>query len=56
MQNPTGAIMGEARRAELMKIAAEYGVMIFEDECYSDLMWNGKRPPLDLSPWPAARA
>ena len=44
VQNPTGAIMGEARRAELLKIAAEHGVMIFEDECYSDLVWNGKRP------------
>ncbi len=44
VQNPTGAIMGEARRAELLKIAAEYGVMIFEDECYSDLIWDGKRP------------
>ncbi len=44
VQNPTGAIMGEARRAELMNIAADYGVMIFEDECYSDLIWDGKRP------------
>ena len=44
VQNPTGAIMGEARRAELLKIAANYGVMIFEDECYSDLIWDGKRP------------
>jgi 2-aminoadipate transaminase len=44
VQNPTGAIMGEVRRAELLKIAAEHGVMIFEDECYSDLVWNGKRP------------
>ena len=44
VQNPTGAIMGEARRAELIKLAAEYGVMIFEDECYSDLIWSGKRP------------
>src|SRR5882757_4840440 len=44
VQNPTGAIMGEARRAELLKVAAEYGVMIFEDECYSDLIWDGKRP------------
>src|SRR5215831_6089467 len=25
VQNPTGAIMGEARRAELLKLAAEYG-------------------------------
>ena len=37
--------MGEARRAELLKLAAEHGVMIFEDECYSDLVWSGKRPP-----------
>jgi 2-aminoadipate transaminase len=44
VQNPTGAIMGEARRAELLKLAREYGVMIFEDECYSDLIWDGKRP------------
>ncbi|MBM3647063.1 MAG: PLP-dependent aminotransferase family protein [Alphaproteobacteria bacterium] len=44
VQNPTGAIMGEARRAELLKIAAKHGVMIFEDECYSDLIWNGQRP------------
>ncbi|MFZ5778780.1 MAG: PLP-dependent aminotransferase family protein [Pseudomonadota bacterium] len=45
VQNPTGAIMGEARRAELLKVAAEHGIMIFEDECYSDLVWSGKRPP-----------
>ena len=56
VQNPTGAIMGEARRAELLKIAAEYGVMIFEDECYSDLIWDGKRPPLALRHGRAARA
>jgi 2-aminoadipate transaminase len=31
VQNPTGAIMGEKRRAQLIKLAAEYGVMIFED-------------------------
>jgi 2-aminoadipate transaminase len=44
VQNPTGAIMGETRRTELLKLAAAYGVMIFEDECYSDLIWSGKRP------------
>ena len=44
VQNPTGAIMGEARRRELIKLAAEHGVMIFEDECYSDLVWGGERP------------
>jgi 2-aminoadipate transaminase len=45
VQNPTGAIMGEARRAELLKLAQSYAVPIFEDECYSDLVWSGKRPP-----------
>ncbi len=45
VQNPTGGIMGEKRRAELLALAREYGVMIFEDECYSDLIWSGKRPP-----------
>ncbi|MFO1082212.1 MAG: PLP-dependent aminotransferase family protein [Reyranellaceae bacterium] len=44
VQNPTGAIMGEARRAALLALAARYGVMIFEDECYSDLIWSGERP------------
>ena len=45
VQNPTGGIMGEERRAELIALARQYGVMIFEDECYSDLIWSGKRPP-----------
>ncbi|HTE79675.1 MAG TPA: PLP-dependent aminotransferase family protein [Reyranella sp.] len=44
VQNPTGSIMPEARRKELIAIAREYGVMIFEDECYSDLIWNADRP------------
>jgi 2-aminoadipate transaminase len=44
VQNPTGAIMGETRRRALIALAAQYGVMIFEDECYSDLIWSGTRP------------
>jgi 2-aminoadipate transaminase len=45
VQNPTGTIMPEQRRVELLKLADEYGVPIFEDECYSDLIWDGQRPP-----------
>jgi 2-aminoadipate transaminase len=45
VQNPTGTIMPETRRAELLKLAQQYGVPIFEDDCYADLIWNGKRPP-----------
>ena len=45
VQNPTATVMGEARRAELIELSEAYGVPIFEDECYADLTWSGKRPP-----------
>jgi 2-aminoadipate transaminase len=45
VQNPTGTILSEARRRELLKLSEEYGVPIFEDDCYADLIWSGKRPP-----------
>jgi 2-aminoadipate transaminase len=45
VQNPTGTIMGEQRRRELLKLSEEYGVPIFEDDCYADLIWDGRRPP-----------
>jgi 2-aminoadipate transaminase len=45
VQNPTGTIMSEGRRAELLRLAGTHGVPIFEDECYSDLIWDGRRPP-----------
>jgi 2-aminoadipate transaminase len=45
VQNPTGTIMPESRRAELLKLSQQYGVPIFEDDCYADLVWDGHRPP-----------
>jgi len=45
VQNPTGTIMPEARRAELLRLSETYGVPIFEDDCYADLIWDGQRPP-----------
>jgi 2-aminoadipate transaminase len=45
VQNPTGTIMPETRRAELLRLADQYGVPIFEDDCYADLIWDGRRPP-----------
>jgi len=45
VQNPTGTIMSEERRVELLRLSQAYGVPIFEDECYSDLIWDGRRPP-----------
>jgi 2-aminoadipate transaminase len=44
VQNPTGAILGEPRRTELLALSRRHGVPIFEDECYSDLIWTGDRP------------
>jgi 2-aminoadipate transaminase len=45
VQNPTGTIMPEERRAEVLRLSRAHGVPIFEDECYSDLIWDGRRPP-----------
>jgi 2-aminoadipate transaminase len=45
VQNPTGTIMPEERRRALLQLATEYGVPIFEDDCYADLIWDGQRPP-----------
>jgi 2-aminoadipate transaminase len=45
VQNPTATIMPEARRMELLRLAEQYGVPVFEDDCYADLIWDGKRPP-----------
>jgi 2-aminoadipate transaminase len=45
VQNPTGTILSEARRHDMLRLAEEHGVPIFEDDCYADLIWNGERPP-----------
>jgi 2-aminoadipate transaminase len=45
VQNPTGSILGEARRLEMLRLARQYGVPIFEDDCYADLIWGGQRTP-----------
>jgi 2-aminoadipate transaminase len=45
VQNPTATVMSVKRRTALLQLAEKFGVAIFEDECYSDLVWDGKRPP-----------
>ena len=45
VQNPTATIMPLERRHALLELARRFHVPIFEDECYSDLVWDGKRPP-----------
>ncbi|MFA6267370.1 MAG: PLP-dependent aminotransferase family protein [Pseudolabrys sp.] len=44
VQNPTATVLDESRRARMLELADEYGVPIFEDDCYSDLVWSGTRP------------
>jgi 2-aminoadipate transaminase len=45
VQNPTASIMPLERRKELLRLAEQYDVAVIEDECYSDLIWDGQRPP-----------
>ena len=44
VQYPTATVMSEARRTEILALSANYGVPVFEDECYADLVWEGTRP------------
>jgi 2-aminoadipate transaminase len=44
VQNPTGTVMGEERRRALLTLSETHGVPIFEDDCYADLLWDGRRP------------
>jgi 2-aminoadipate transaminase len=45
IQNPTASILPLDRRHALIKLAHEYNVAIFEDECYADLLWEGIDAP-----------
>jgi 2-aminoadipate transaminase len=45
VQNPTGSILPLDRRHQLLALAREHGVPIFEDECYTDLTWGGMDAP-----------
>ncbi|MFP6735980.1 MAG: PLP-dependent aminotransferase family protein [Rhodospirillales bacterium] len=44
VQNPTGTVMPEERRLQLLRISEDFGVPVFEDDCYADLTFNGIRP------------
>lgn len=45
VHNPTGVIMTRSRREQLLTLAQQFNVPVFEDECYADLIWNAQRPP-----------
>jgi 2-aminoadipate transaminase len=44
IQNPTGSILPLDRRLAIIALARQYGMPIFEDECYADLLWAGGAP------------
>ena len=44
IQNPTGSILPMDRRVKLVELAREHDIIIFEDECYADLIWAGGGP------------
>ena len=45
IQNPTGTIMSIAKRKRLIELSLRFGIPIFEDDCYADLVWGETRPP-----------
>jgi len=45
IQNPTGSILPLDRRQELLRLAKQYDVPVFEDECYADLLWHDVDAP-----------
>ena len=44
VQNPTGTIMPRSPARRTPELAEHYGVPIFEDDCYADLIWDGTAP------------
>jgi len=44
-QNPTGITMSNERRQKLVKIAAEYGIPVIDDNPYSEIRFSGDRLP-----------
>jgi 2-aminoadipate transaminase len=54
-QNPTGTLMPLANRKRLVALAAQYGVLILEDDAYGDLRFEGEALPkliaLDTDGW-----
>ena len=42
LQNPTGTVMSMERRMQMLQLSEEFGVPIFEDECYADLVFEGE--------------
>lgn len=46
--NPTGAVMSSAQLKALIALADQYDFIIASDECYSELYFDEKNPPVGL--------
>ena len=44
-QNPTGTVMPEKRKRELIEVAAQYDLPVVEDNCYGDVHFEGEKVP-----------
>lgn len=47
-QNPTGANLSLDRRKRMLELAKEYRIIIFEDNCYADIHFDGYKPPQSI--------
>lgn len=43
-QNPTGSNLSLDRRKRMLELAKEYGIIIFEDNCYADIHFDNFKP------------
>jgi 2-aminoadipate transaminase len=48
-QNPSGAVLSAERRKKLLDIASEFGILIFEDDPYGHLRFEGEDEPAIFS-------
>ncbi len=48
-QNPTGATLSGARRKKLLEIAEQYDLIVFEDDPYGHLRYEGEHEPTIFS-------
>jgi 2-aminoadipate transaminase len=44
-QNPTGTNLTVPRRQRLLELAEEYDVVVVEDDCYGDVIFEGREEP-----------
>lgn len=47
-QNPTGAVMPQERRIELLRLAREYELIVVDDNCYGDVHFEDSPKPAAL--------